>query len=314
MGKLFDESGEPLYSCWAKKGQRRYRYLVSKKLVRGTATPDERGWRLPAERTELAVMAGTRQMLSDRGALGSTLRAFGFAAAELKQAIEAIDSKVKSHQRVETAEDTGTLIERVELRRDGMQITLNLRALLPSDRFPAGGANLHYDASCSATDEASWRRNASGAPRRSGASFRGQTPRYFEPWLADTSGSVNWRRELRCRPSRSRPAKVSATAMCAIWCRSPCSLQQSWNPFVQGGKASASPPSVSRLRPVFRSNGTRSSGSLRIRGSGLSASYPPRTFDLANVEASGRNRKKSARGTESFLNREEWRRINDLQE
>ena len=142
MGKLFDESGEPLYSCWAKKGQRRYRYFVSKRLVRGTAKPDERGWRLPAERTELAVMAGTRQMLSDRGALASTLRAFGFAAAELKQAVETIDSKVKSHQRVETPEDTGTLIERVELRREGMQITLNLRALLPADRFPAGGANL----------------------------------------------------------------------------------------------------------------------------------------------------------------------------
>ncbi len=30
MGKLFDENGEPLYSCWAKKGQRRYRYFVSK--------------------------------------------------------------------------------------------------------------------------------------------------------------------------------------------------------------------------------------------------------------------------------------------
>jgi len=81
-------------------------------------------------------------MLSDRGTLASTLRAFGFAAAELKQAVEAIDSKVKSHQRVETAADTGTLIERVELRRDEMQITLNLRALLPYDRFPAGGADL----------------------------------------------------------------------------------------------------------------------------------------------------------------------------
>jgi hypothetical protein len=81
-------------------------------------------------------------MLSDRGALASTLRALGFAAAELKQAVEAIDSKVKSHQRVETTEATSTLIERVELKRDSMQITLNLRALLPSDRFPAGGANL----------------------------------------------------------------------------------------------------------------------------------------------------------------------------
>ena len=142
MGKLFDQSGEPLYSCWAKKGQRRYRYFVSKRLVRGTTKPDDRGWRLPAERTELAVMAGTRQMLSDRRALASTLRAFGFAAAELKQAVEAINSKVKSHQRVEMAEDTGTLVERVELKRDGMQITFNLRLLLPPERFPGGGANL----------------------------------------------------------------------------------------------------------------------------------------------------------------------------
>jgi site-specific DNA recombinase len=77
MGKLFDESGEPLYSCWAKKGQRRYRYFVSKRLVGGTAKPDDRGWRLPAERIEQAVMAGIRQILWDRGALASTLRAGG---------------------------------------------------------------------------------------------------------------------------------------------------------------------------------------------------------------------------------------------
>ena len=98
MGKLFDESGEPLYSCWAKKGQRRYRYLVSKRLVRGTAKPDDRGWRLPAEPIEQAVIVGIRQMLSGRGALASTLKAGGFAAAELKPAIEAVDAKVKSHQ------------------------------------------------------------------------------------------------------------------------------------------------------------------------------------------------------------------------
>ena len=47
MGKLFDESGEPLYSGWAKKGRRRYHYFVSKRLVRGTAKSDDRGWRLP---------------------------------------------------------------------------------------------------------------------------------------------------------------------------------------------------------------------------------------------------------------------------
>ncbi|MGA7869346.1 MAG: recombinase family protein [Candidatus Binatus sp.] len=140
MGKLFDQSGEPLYSCWAKKGQRRYRYLVSKRLVRGK--PDDRGWRLPAERTELAVMAGIRQILSDRGALASTLRACGFAAAELKQAVEVIGSRIKSSEQTEAESETSTPLERVELKRDGMQITVDLRALLPSDRFPASGANL----------------------------------------------------------------------------------------------------------------------------------------------------------------------------
>ena len=142
MGKLFEESGEPLYSCWAKKGQRRYRYLVSKRLVKGTAKSDDSGWRLPAERAEQAVVVGIRRILSDRAGLASTLRACGFAAAELRQAVEAIDAKVKSYQQVETTADTSMLIERVELKREGMQITLNLRALLPADKFPCGGANL----------------------------------------------------------------------------------------------------------------------------------------------------------------------------
>jgi site-specific DNA recombinase len=142
MGKLFDESGEPLYSCWAKKGQRRYRYLISKRLVKGTAKSDDGGWRLPAERTEQAVIVGIRRILSERAGLASTLKAGGFAAAELKQAAEAIDAKVKSHQQLETTANTGTLIERVELKREGMQITLNLPALLPADRFPCGGADL----------------------------------------------------------------------------------------------------------------------------------------------------------------------------
>jgi hypothetical protein len=142
-GKLFDEIGQPLYSCWAKKGQRRYRYFVSKRLVRGTATPVGRGWRLPAEGMERAVMVGLKQILSDRGALASTLKASGFAAGELKQALEAIDAKVRSHKSIEISGDTGTLIERVELRRESMQITLDLRAMVPADRFSTGGANLH---------------------------------------------------------------------------------------------------------------------------------------------------------------------------
>src|SRR5437879_6029482 len=96
MGKVFDENGEPLYACRSKKGNRRYRYFVSRKLVRGTDKTRDGGWRISAEEVEHAVMAAARQMISDRGALVSTLKACGLPAAELKQALEVVDRKVKT--------------------------------------------------------------------------------------------------------------------------------------------------------------------------------------------------------------------------
>lgn len=142
MGRLFDENGEPLYSCWAKKGELRYRYFVSRKLVRGSNTPDGRGWRLPAGRTEEAVTGAALQMLSDRGVLASTLKNLDLSASELKQAVEAIDCKVRSCRQIGTMEESAPIVERVDLKRDGMQITINLGSILRPDQFPYGGANL----------------------------------------------------------------------------------------------------------------------------------------------------------------------------
>jgi DNA invertase Pin-like site-specific DNA recombinase len=141
-GKLFDENGEPLYACWSKKGDRRYRYFVSRKLVRGTDKSRDSGWRISAEEVEHAVMAAARQMISDRGALASTLKACGLAAAELKQALEVVDRKVKTVDEIGSMDEAGSAVERVELKRDGMQITLNLRALLPIEIVSDGGASL----------------------------------------------------------------------------------------------------------------------------------------------------------------------------
>jgi site-specific DNA recombinase len=141
-GKLFDENGEPLYACGARKGARRYRYFVSRKLIRGTDKTRDRGWRVSAEEIEHAVMAGARQMLSDRRALTSVLKACGLTAAELQQALEVVDRKVKSVDEIGAMDAAGSIIDRVELKRDGMQITLNLRALLPTDPISDGGASL----------------------------------------------------------------------------------------------------------------------------------------------------------------------------
>src|SRR5271167_3683653 len=81
-------------------------------------------------------------MLSDRGALASTLKSCNLSASELKQAVEAIDSKVRSFRQIGMIEESETIIERVELKCDGMQITLNLGAMLRPDQFPHGRATL----------------------------------------------------------------------------------------------------------------------------------------------------------------------------
>jgi site-specific DNA recombinase len=141
VGRLFDENREPLYVCWAKKGNRRYRYFVSRKLIRGVENTGDPGWRLPAEETEHAVIGAARRMLSDSGALASALKAGGLGAAELKQALDIVERKLRSGG-IGSTEGAGSMIERVELQRDGMQITLNLRVLLPAELASDGGASL----------------------------------------------------------------------------------------------------------------------------------------------------------------------------
>ena len=49
-GKLFDENGEPLYVQGAAKGQRRYRYYVSRKLVRGAPEDEAQDGEYPRPR------------------------------------------------------------------------------------------------------------------------------------------------------------------------------------------------------------------------------------------------------------------------
>ena len=50
-GKLFDEDGECLYVAGAAKGERRYRYYVSRHLVTGSADKVRNGWRLSAQKS-----------------------------------------------------------------------------------------------------------------------------------------------------------------------------------------------------------------------------------------------------------------------
>lgn len=59
-GRLFDEAGEPLTPSHAVKKGRRYRYYVSRSVIRDSGSRQD-GWRLPAGELEDAVRAAIRE-------------------------------------------------------------------------------------------------------------------------------------------------------------------------------------------------------------------------------------------------------------
>ncbi len=150
----------------------------------------------------------------------------------MKEALGVVDRKVKSVDEIESMA-AGSLIERVELKRDGMQITLNLRALLPADFMSAGGASLRIT------------RAIPIQMRRRGVETRLVIPgeavavsRSDPALLRALSRGYQWFGELSPeewhQPSRSRPEKVSAIAMCATWSHWDYSLPKSWKRSVRG--------------------------------------------------------------------------------
>lgn len=72
-GKLFDETGDRLTPSHASKGNKRYRYYVSRRLVTGE-TEDGTGWRLPAGRLEQDLVRAVKLHLANcitRGQIGA---------------------------------------------------------------------------------------------------------------------------------------------------------------------------------------------------------------------------------------------------
>jgi site-specific DNA recombinase len=130
-GRLFDESGEPLYACGANKRTRRYRYYVSRKVILGSSEKTRTGWRLPALEIERAVASASRQMLGDQPAIAVTLQDAGVPIGDLRSALDAAERKSKqlAHD-AEVADNLRNLIDRVQLERGGIRVALNIKRLI----------------------------------------------------------------------------------------------------------------------------------------------------------------------------------------
>ena len=126
-GKMFDEGGEPLYAQGAAKGKRRYRYYVSRSIVRGDSNTPEEGWRISAPEIEQTVSAAAVAMLADESAVTLALETSGTNSDRLSCALNSAQSWLERLQSAsESAAALAGLVTRVDISREGMQLLLEL--------------------------------------------------------------------------------------------------------------------------------------------------------------------------------------------
>ncbi len=142
-GKLFDEGGEPLYVQGAAKGHRRYRYYVSRTLVRGDSEDTEQGWRISAPEIEQRVSAAALAVLGDQPAIALALEASGVDPNRLPSVLKSAHAwSERLASRSETVAALDELIERVQLSRESLHLSLNLPLALVEPNDVTSSVNL----------------------------------------------------------------------------------------------------------------------------------------------------------------------------
>ena len=136
-GKLFDPSGAGLTPSHARKGERRYRYYISRRLTIGPAHRVHDGWRLPAAEIERTVAAAAQRLLTDEPAIATAVEEAGTAVNRIPSILEttrAWSGKLQSSK--EAAAALAALVHRVELSRDGLRLSLKVPMPAAGDGNP----------------------------------------------------------------------------------------------------------------------------------------------------------------------------------
>ncbi len=126
-GRLFDESGQSLTPSHAVKGQRRYRYYVSRNLIKGTADLTARGWRLPAPEIEQTVATAVSQMLNDRTEIANAALATGLAENRLPSIFAAAGAwRARLQLELEAGAALSALVDCVDLSDASIRVSLKV--------------------------------------------------------------------------------------------------------------------------------------------------------------------------------------------
>src|SRR6202022_1054898 len=111
----------------ARKGERKYRYYVSRNFpAQGLASPRV-GWRLPARELEDRVAAAVGEMLGDESAVLEAAQKTDINSSQVDRVLHA--ARTWGHRLQSEAEQTsaiGALVDRVELKSDGIKVSIKL--------------------------------------------------------------------------------------------------------------------------------------------------------------------------------------------
>src|ERR1700735_2777026 len=137
-GKVFDETGEPLYVQAAVKDRRQYRYYVSKALVRGSKVEGQRGWRVPGPELERAVAIAARSILDDKAAFLEAAQVAGMGDADINQ-IFTLVAELRERLLAERQRSTALveLVEKAVLTDEGIRLGLKPPLLCEGPRSSA---------------------------------------------------------------------------------------------------------------------------------------------------------------------------------
>ena len=125
-GKLFDEHGGRLTPSHTVKGGRRYRYYVSRNLIQSSAK-GKKGWRLTALELERSVITAASSMLADRAAILAAVPEAETSAIAVEAALQAAEeARTQLNSDLDKSAVIARLVHRVELRKEGMQVSLDL--------------------------------------------------------------------------------------------------------------------------------------------------------------------------------------------
>jgi DNA invertase Pin-like site-specific DNA recombinase len=139
--KLFDVSGERLVPVHVNKKGRRYRYYISEGLRAGPKDVSSSGWRLPGQEIEQVIRHAVLDILHYDVAITAALQESGVAAHHIPSALNAA-GKIQS----DAADLIDRFIKRVELRKDGIRLTLSLASLVAPE-MDSNAVTINHDIS-----------------------------------------------------------------------------------------------------------------------------------------------------------------------